>query len=87
MASDVLHRLVTFDSLSVQMHLEERSRMESRTIVCYLGGIWRRLKPLEPIYGRFPSEDPSGRFAHSPQPWYSLYSERKPVTLQPIKRP
>ena len=30
----------------VQMRLEERSQMESRTIVCYLGGIWRRLEPL-----------------------------------------
>ena len=30
---------------------------------CYLGGIWRRLEPLERIYGRFPSVDPSGRFA------------------------
>ena len=50
-------------SLSVQRRLEARSRMESRTIVCYLGGIWRRLEPLERIYGRFPSVDPSGRFA------------------------
>ena len=40
--------------------------MESRTIVCYLGGIWRRLEPLERIYGRFPSADPSGRFAGVP---------------------
>ena len=42
----------------VQMRLEERSRMESRSIKCYLGGIWRRLEPLERIYGRFPSADP-----------------------------
>ena len=32
-------------------------------MVCYLGGIWRRLEPLERIHGRFPSVDPSGRFA------------------------
>ena len=50
-------------SLSVQRRLDARSRMESRTIVCYLGGICRRLEPLERIYGRFPSVDPSGRFA------------------------
>ena len=50
-------------SLSVQRRLEARSRMESRTIVCYLGGICRRLELLEQIYGRFPSVDPSGRFA------------------------
>ena len=58
-----LQILATFDSLSVQMRLEERSRMESRAIVCYLGRIWRRLDPLERIYGRFPLVDPSGRFA------------------------
>ena len=58
----VLQRLATFDSLSVQMRLEERSRMESRTIVCYLGGIWRGLEPLERIYGSFPLGDLSGRF-------------------------
>ena len=50
-------------SLSVQRRLDARSRMESRTIVCYLGGICRRLEPLERIYGRFPSVDLSGRFA------------------------
>ena len=58
-----LQRLATFDSLLVQRRLEERSRMESKTIVCYLEGIWRRLKPLERIYGRFRSVDQSGRFA------------------------
>ena len=57
-----LHRLATFDSLSVQRRLKAKSRMKSRTIVCYLGGIWRRLEPLERIYGRFPSVDPSVRF-------------------------
>ena len=50
-------------SFSVQRRLEARSRIESRTMVCYLGGIWRRLEPLERIHGRFPSVDPSGRFA------------------------
>ena len=50
-------------SFSVQRRLEARSRMESRTMVCYLGGIWRRLEPLERIHGRFPLVDPSGRFA------------------------
>ena len=48
-----LQRLATFNSLSVQMRLEERSRMESKTIVCYLGGIWGEL-------------DLSGRFAGVP---------------------
>ena len=48
-----LQRLATFASLSVQRRLEARSRMESRTIVSYLDG----------IYGLFPSVDPSGRFA------------------------
>ena len=64
-----LQRLATFDSLSVKMRLEARSRMQSRTTVCYLGGILRRLEPLEPlerIYGRFLSVDPSGRFAGVP---------------------
>ena len=79
-----LQRLTTFDSLSVQVlqkHLEARSRMESRTIACFLDGIWRRLEPLERIYGRFPSMDPSGRFPGE-QP-----VERKPFTVQPLKRP
>ena len=40
---EMLHRLATFDSLSVERRLEAKSRVESRTIVCYLGGIWRRL--------------------------------------------
>ena len=31
--------------------------MERRTIVCYLGGIWRRLEQLERIYGSFPLVD------------------------------
>ena len=48
-----LQRLATFNSLSVQMRLEERSRMESKIIVCYLGGIWGQL-------------DLSGRFAGVP---------------------
>ena len=81
-----LQRLATFDSLSVQTRLEERSRMESRTIVCYLGGIWRRLEPLERIYGRFPSVDPSGRFAGVPN-LGKPYIERKPFTVRLIKRP
>ena len=61
-----LRDLATFDSLSMQRRLEARSRMESRTIVCYVGGIWRRLEPLERNYGRFPSVDPLGRFAGVP---------------------
>ena len=40
--------------------------MERRTIVCYLGGIWRRLEQLERISGRFPSADQSSRFAGVP---------------------
>ena len=35
---EMLQRLATFDSLSVQRRIEARSRMESRTIVYYLGG-------------------------------------------------
>ena len=42
-----LQRLATFDSLSVQKRLEAMSRMKNKTIVCYLGGIWRRLERLE----------------------------------------
>ena len=55
-----LQRLGTFDSLSVKM------RLEARTSVCYLGRIWRRLEPLERIYVRFPSVDPSSRFPGVP---------------------
>ena len=65
----------TFHSLSVQRHLEARSRMESRTIACYLVGIWRRLEPLERIQGRFPLVDPSGRFAGVPNLGKPLYRE------------
>ena len=81
-----LQRLATFDSLSVERRLEARSRMESRTIVCYLDRIWRRLGPLERIYGRFPSVDKSGRFGWVPNLQLNLYIKRKPFTGQPIKR-
>ena len=81
-----LQILATYDSLSVQRRLEAKSRMESRTIACYLGGIWRRLEPLERISGRFPSLDPSGRFTGVPNLGKPLYRE-KPFTIQPIKRP
>ena len=55
------------DSLSVHMCLEERSRTESRAIVCYLSGIWRRLEPLmEWIYSSFALVDPSSHFAGVP---------------------
>ena len=47
--------------------------MERRTIVCYLGGIWRR---LERIYGRFPSVDQSSRFAGVPNLGKPLYREK-----------
>jgi len=40
--------------------------MESRAIVCYLGGIWRQLDLLERIYDCFPSVDLLGRFAGVP---------------------
>ena len=59
-----LQKFATFDSLSVQRH--EWKRMERRTIVCYLGGIWRRLEQLEQIYGRLPSVDQLSRFAGVP---------------------
>ena len=71
-----LQRLATFNSLSVQMRFEERPRMEGRTIVCYLGGIWRRLEPLERNYGRFLSVDPSGRFAGVSSLGKPLYIEK-----------
>ena len=45
--------------------------------MCYLvGGIWRRLEQLERIYGRFPSVDPSGRFAGVPNLGKPLYREK-----------
>ena len=50
--------------------------MERRTIVCYLGGISRRLEPLERIYVRFPSVDLSGRFAGVPNLGKTLYREK-----------
>ena len=50
--------------------------MERRTIVCYLGGIWRRLEQLERIYGRFPSVDRSSRFAGVPNLGKPLYGEK-----------
>ena len=61
-----LQTLATFDLLVLQMRLEERSRMESRTLVCYLGRIWRRLEPLERIYSCFPLVDLSCHFAEVP---------------------
>ena len=39
-------------------------------------GIWKRQEPLERIYGRFPSVDPSGRFARVPNLDKPLYSEK-----------
>ena len=44
--------------------------------MCYLGRIWRRLEPLERIYGRFPSVDPSGRLAGVPNLGKPLYREK-----------
>ena len=73
---DSADRLATFHSLSVQRRLEARSRMESRTIVCYLGGIWRRLEPSERNYGRFPSVDPLGRFVGVPNLGKPLCGEK-----------
>ena len=46
-------KFTTFDLLLVQRRLEARWRMERRTIVCYLGGIWRRLEQLERITAVF----------------------------------
>ena len=42
-----LQRMATFHSLSVQRRLEAKSRMKSRTILCYLGRIWRRLETVD----------------------------------------
>ena len=50
--------------------------MERRTIVCYLGRIWRRLEQLEQISGRFPSVDQSSRFAGVPKLGKPLYREK-----------
>ena len=50
--------------------------METDTVVCYLGGIWRRLEQLERIYGRFPSVDMSGRFAGVPNRGKPLYRKK-----------
>ena len=73
-----LQRLATFDSLSVQRRLEAKSLYgkQNYTIVCYLGEIWRRLEPMERIYGRFPSVDPSGRFAGAPNLGKPLHREK-----------
>ena len=35
-------------------------------MVCYFGGIWRRLEQLEQIYGSCPSVDQLSRFAGVP---------------------
>ena len=45
-------------------------------MVCYLGGIWRRLEQLERISGRFPSVDQSSRFAGVPNVGKPLYREK-----------
>ena len=50
--------------------------MERRTIVCYPGGIWRRLEQLERIYGRFSSVGQSSRFAGVPMLGNPLYREK-----------
>ena len=50
--------------------------MERRTIVCYLGGIWRRLEQLERISGRFPSVDQSSLFAGVANLGKPLYREK-----------
>ena len=57
----------TFDSLSVQMCLEERSWMERRTLVCYIPTQnLEAIGALKRIYSCFPSVDPLGRFAGVP---------------------
>ena len=48
--------------------------------MCYLGGIWRRSKQLEGIYGRFPSVDQSGRFAGLLNLGKPLYREKTVYT-------
>ena len=58
--------------------------MERGTIVCYLGGIWRRLEQLERIYGHFPSEDQSSSFAGEPKLGNPLYTE-KTVYIKTLK--
>ena len=75
-------RLATFDSLSVQIRLEARSRMESGTIVSYLGGIWRRLEQEVGVNLRPFSLCWSVRpLRWSRQPWLTLYRERKLFTV------
>ena len=62
-------------------------RMENRTIVCYLGRIWRRLEPLERIYGRFPSVDRSGSFAGVSNLGKTFYREKTVYSTTHVKRP
>ena len=81
-----LQRLATFDSLSVQRRLEARSQMESRTIVCYLDRIWRRLEPLERITTVFLWWIRRAASLESPT-FVNLYVKRKSFTGQSIKRP
>ena len=50
--------------------------MERRTIVCYLGGIWRRLEQLERISDRFPLVDQSSHFAGVLNLGKPLYREK-----------
>ena len=59
--------------------------MERRTIVCYLGGIWRRLEQLERIYGRFPSVDQSSHFAGVPNFGKPLIYREKTVYIKTHK--
>ena len=47
---DSAEGLATFDLLSVQRRLKARSRMESRTIVCYLGEVHQSI--MERCHGR-----------------------------------
>ena len=81
-----LQRLATFDSLSVQRRLEARSQMESRTIVCYLDRIWRRLESLERITTVFLWWIRRAASLESPT-FVNLYVKRKSFTGQSIKRP
>ena len=47
---DSVEGLATFDLLSVERRLKARSRMESRTIVCYLGEVHQSI--MERCHGR-----------------------------------
>ena len=64
-----LQRFATFDSLSVQRSVEARKRMERRTIVCYLGGIFEAIGAVGANFRLFSFGGPVEPLRWSAQPW------------------